>query len=144
MDIQAASNFERFLYFMLKQDTAKVRAVMGQMKAGEVVDFGELDTGFTASRMDDVEIPGAIERVWTEYGYVVDPHTACAFKEMAQDGVSVILATASPAKFPEVVMQATGSEPTHPALELLKGKALVRHPLAADVELVKAFVAERV
>jgi threonine synthase len=37
MDIQAASNFERFLYFMLKQDTAKVRAVMGRMKAGEVV-----------------------------------------------------------------------------------------------------------
>ena len=144
MDIQAASNFERFLYFMLKQDTSKVRAVMGQMKAGEVVDFGELDTGFTASRMDDVEIPEAIESVWKEYGYVVDPHTACAFKEMAQDGVSVILATASPAKFPEVVIQATGSEPTHPALELLKGKALVRHPLAADVELVKAFVAERV
>lgn len=144
MDIQAASNFERFLYYMMDQDTAKVREVMGRMKAGEVVDFGRMDTGFSASRMDDSEIPGAIENVWRKHGYVVDPHTACAFTGMAESSVSVVLATASPAKFPEVVLQATGSEPTHSALELLKGKALVRHPLAADVKVVKAFVEERV
>lgn len=144
MDIQAASNFERFLYFMLGQDTAKVRDVMVRMKAGEGVDFGELDTGFSASRMEDAEIPGAIEGVWKKYGYVVDPHTACGFTEMAVDRVSVVLATASPAKFPEVVAEATGKEPIHSALEALKEKPLVRYPLAADVELVKAFVVERV
>ena len=140
MDIQAASNFERFLYFMLGKDSGKVREVMARMKAGEVVDFGGIESGFSASRMSDAEIPDVIERLWRESGYVADPHTACAFTEMAADRVSVVLATASPAKFPEVVARATGHEPTHATLEALKEKSLVRHPLPADVAAVKAFV----
>jgi threonine synthase len=144
MDIQAASNFERFLYFVLGQDSKKVREVMARMKAGEVVEFGDLDTGIRASRMDDAEIPTAISRVWKQYGYVADPHTACAFKDMATDRVSVVLATASAAKFPEVVAQATGSEPVHATLEALKERQMVRYPLPADVELVKGFILERV
>ena len=144
MDIQAASNFERFLYFMLGRDPERVRAVMGQMKAGEGVDFGEMETGFRASRMSDDEIPGVIERLWRESGYVADPHTACAFVDMAEDRVSVVLATASPAKFPEVVLSATGKEPTHPSLEVLKEKPLTKYPLPAEVEKVKAFVESQV
>ena len=144
MDIQAASNFERFLYFLLARDTQKVRETMARMKAGEAVAFDLPETGFRASRMGDEEIPGAITQVWRQYGYVADPHTACAFKDMAQDRVSVVLATASPAKFPEVVARATGTEPTHATLEALKEKPLVRHPLPAGVEAVKAFVEARV
>ena len=143
MDIQAASNFERFLYFLFERDTAKVRGVMMRMKAGEAVTFDLPETGFRASRMGDEEISEAIQHVWHRYGYVVDPHTACAFKDMAPDRVSVVLATASPAKFPEVVALATGKEPTHPTLEALKEKPLVRYPLPAEVEAVKTFVAER-
>lgn len=143
MDIQAASNFERFLYFMLGEDSERVREVMVRMKAGETVEFGDLDTGFSASRMDDSEIPKVIERVWKDFGYVVDPHTACGFTQMAADRVSVVLATASPAKFPEVVAQATGAVPTHSALEKLKERPLERHPLPADVEVVKSFVLAR-
>jgi threonine synthase len=140
MDIQAASNFERFLYFVLKRDPEKVRALMARMKAGEPVALELPETGFRASRMGDEEIPGTIARVWKEHSYVVDPHTACAFKDMAPDRVSVVLATASPAKFPEVVAVATGKEPLHPTLEALKAKPLARCPLPADVERVKAFV----
>jgi threonine synthase len=145
MDIQAASNFERFLYFMLGREPEKVREVMARMKAGEVVEFGAgaLETGFRASSMGDSEIPGVIEQVWRKFGYVVDPHTACAFTDLLPDRVNVVLATASPAKFPEVVAQATGSEPIHPTLEALKERALVRHPLPAEVEAVKAFVEAR-
>lgn len=145
MDIQAASNFERFLYFKLGRDAEKVREVMGRMKAGEAIDFGSMEgEGFRATRMSDEEIPEVIGRVWREYGYVADPHTACAFTGMAEGRASVVLATASPAKFPEVVAQATGSEPKHATLEALKERALERHPLPADVEAVKAFVRERV
>ena len=74
---------------------------------------------------------------------MIDPHTACAFTDMAGDRVSVVLATASPAKFPEVVTQATGHEPTHPSLEALKSKPLQTHPLPATAEAVKAFIAEK-
>jgi len=141
MDIQAASNFERYLYFTLGEDSAKVREVMAKMKTGEPVTLPKGDTNFRSTRMDDAQIVRVIEQMWKDWQYVVDPHTACAFTDMVQDGVSVVLSTAHPAKFPDVVKQATGNEPTHPTLEGLKSKPLQTHPLPASVEAVKAFVA---
>ncbi len=144
MDIQAASNFERFLFYLLDGDSARLREVMAQIKTGQSLQLPLADLGFTASRMSDEEIQEVIARVWREHDYVVDPHTACAFTALPEDAVSVVLATASPAKFPDVVTLATGREPTHPTLEALKDKPLARHPLPAEVEAVKTFVRERV
>ena len=141
MDIQAASNFERFLYFLLGKDSAKVRDVMARMKAGEPVMLPKPQTSFRATRMDDAHIERVIAQMWKDWKYILDPHTACAFTEMAQDRVSVVLSTASPAKFPDVVKKATGQEPTHPTLEALKDKPLQTHPLPATTDAVKAFIA---
>jgi threonine synthase len=94
--------------------------------------------------MDDERIPQTIAQVWQDYQYVVDPHTACAFIDMAQDQVSVVLSTASPAKFPEVVQSSTGSEPIHPSLEVLKSKTLKTYPMAATAEAVKSFLRSKV
>jgi len=141
MDIQAASNFERFLYFLLDQDPARTRAAMAEMKASGKFSLGAPpSTTLRSSRMDDAGIAAAIADVWARYRYVVDPHTACGFTGLAPDRVSVVLATAHPAKFPEVVRAATGTEPTHPALEALKARPLERRPLAAEVGAVKAYM----
>lgn len=140
MDIQAASNFERYLYFMLGEDAAKVRETMAQMKAGGVVALPKAESNFRSTRMDDAQIVRVISQMWRDWQYVIDPHTACAFTDMAQDAVSVVLSTAHPAKFPDVVKQATGDEPTHPTLEALKSKPLQTHPLPASVEAVKSFI----
>ncbi|HCN77072.1 MAG TPA: threonine synthase [Verrucomicrobiales bacterium] len=140
MDIQAASNFERYLYYLVQGDQLRVRELMQRMKAGQHVTLPKVDLGFRASRMDDSAIEETIARVWKEHAYVVDPHTACAFTGMAPDRVSVVLSTASPAKFPEVVARATGAEPLHPSLEALKDKPLQTHPLAAEAEAVKSFI----
>ena len=144
MDIQAASNFERYLYFLLDEDPAQVREVMAQMKSGEPVTLPKPDASIRSSRMDDETIEDAIAQMWKDWGYVMDPHTACAFTDMARDGVSVVLATAHPAKFPDVVKKATGTEPTHPTLEALKSLPLQTHPLPASVDAVKAFIAQHV
>jgi threonine synthase len=56
--------------------------------------------------------------------------------------VSVVLATAHPAKFPEAIHAATGQTPTHPALEVLKARPIVKHRLPADAAAIKAFVAK--
>ena len=143
MDIQAASNFERFLYYILDENPERVREVMVKIKSGEPLRITLPQTGMRSTRMDDEEIERAIAQVWQESGYVLDPHTACAFTDMAADRVSVVLATASPAKFPDVVERATGSEPTHPSLEALKSMSLQTWPLAADVESVKSFIREK-
>ena len=140
MDIQAASNFERYLYFMLGKDQGRVRDVMKRMKAGEKVAFPKMPSSFRSSRMDDDTIPLVIKQMWQDHQYVIDPHTACAFTDMAPDRVSVVLSTASPAKFPEVVQAATGSEPTHSSLEALKAKPLQTHPQDATDSAVKAFL----
>jgi threonine synthase len=144
MDIQAASNFERFLYFILDQNPERVREVMAGIKSGAPLQITLPKTSLRSTRMDDGQIVRVIAQMWQDWQYVLDPHTACAFTDMAQNRVSVVLATASPAKFPEVVQQATGKEPTHPTLEALKSKPLQTWPLNADPAEVKAFIRGKV
>ena len=142
MDIQVASNFERFLYYRVGRDPARVRAVMEQFRATGACRFSDWDhAGFTASRCDDAEIPGIIRRVHRDYGYVTDPHTACAFKDLTPGRSRVVLATASPAKFPETIRAAIGIEPTHPALEALKSRPVVKHRLRAAKGPIQDFIA---
>ncbi|HTB80607.1 MAG TPA: threonine synthase [Opitutaceae bacterium] len=141
MDIQVASNFERFLYYSLGRDPARVREVLQTFKATGAYRFENFDRdSFTASRCSDAEIPAIISRVYRSYGYVADPHTACGFKELNPDRVSVVLATASPAKFPDTIRRAIGSEPVHPSLEALKSRPIVKYPLRADAQVIKAFI----
>jgi threonine synthase len=91
--------------------------------------------------MDDAQIIEVIRQVHADTGYILDPHTATAFTDMAGHEVtSVVLSTAHPAKFPDVVQRAIHIEPLHPALEALKTKTLQRHPLPADVETIKSFI----
>ena len=142
MDIQVASNFERFLYYTVGRDPARVRSVMATFKAEGRYRFEGWQGGtFSASRCTDAEIPGIIQRVHRQYGYVADPHTACAFKELTPGRTSVVLATASPAKFPETIRSAIVVEPTHPSLEALKSRPVVKHRLRADPAAIKAFIA---
>src|SRR4051812_8718297 len=107
MDIQVASNFERFIYFAVGRDPARVREVMQTFKQTGVYKFENFDRDiFRASRTTDPEIRHLIMRVQREYTYIPDPHTVCAFKDITNvpvdpDRVRIILATASPAKFPD-------------------------------------------
>lgn len=144
MDIQAASNFERFLFYLLDRDPVRVRELMARIGAGLPIKVDLPHTSFCASHLNDAGIEETISRVHREYGYVIDPHTACGFADMAPDKVSLVLATAHPAKFPEVVGRATGTEPTHPTLEALKSKPLRTHALPVDVAAVKQFIASHV
>ena len=140
MDIQAASNFERFVYFLKDQYAGAVRYTMRKLQAGEAVDMALPGTTFSASRMDDAEILRTIKSVHKTFGYVVDPHTACAFQDLSPKRLSVVLATASPAKFPDTVKEAIGQEPTDPSLEALKSKPLETHPIEATAQALKDYV----
>ncbi|HVS52280.1 MAG TPA: threonine synthase [Opitutaceae bacterium] len=145
MDIQVASNFERFIWFAVGRDPAKVRDVMATFKRTGVYTFPNFNRDtFTASRTTDAEIAQIIQRVYRDYRYVADPHTACGFKDVgsavAGDRVQIVLATASPAKFPDTIKAAIGLEPTHPSLEALKSKPIVKHRLKAASDAIRAFI----
>ncbi len=144
MDIQVASNFERFLYFMENRDPARVRAVMAEFKQTGRYKFANFNSDtFTASRTTDAEIATIIRDVHSKYEYIIDPHTACGFKDLSPDRTSVVLSTAHPAKFPEVIKQATGCDSTHRALEALKSKPLIKHRIPATVEAVRKFIEDQ-
>ena len=143
MDIQVASNFERFLYYSLGANPERLRAVMQEFKTTGQTVFPNFDRGiFSASRCTDAEIPGIIQRVYRDFGYVVDPHTACAFKEIDASRTSVVLSTASPAKFPDTIQQAIGVTPTHQTLEALKSRPVVKHRIPAKADAIRAFIGQ--
>ena len=142
MDIQVASNFERFLYYAVDENAATVRQVMEEIRTKGCHRFTRFERDlFSTSRADDADILRLIREVQRRYGYVVDPHTACAFQDLNPDRVSVVLATAHPAKFPAVMRQALDFEPTHPSLEALKTRPLVKHRLPATLAAVQSYVA---
>jgi threonine synthase len=144
MDIQAASNFERLLYFVLGRDGSRVEAAMKEFKATGVWVPGGLERSslsqFSSSTCADTEIPGIIRRAYHKYGIILDPHTACGFKGLNPDRTSIVLATASPAKFPKAIRAAIGIEATHPSLEALKSKPMVKYPTKANADAVRKFI----
>jgi threonine synthase len=141
MDIQVSSNFERFLYLSIGRDSAKVREVMETFKKTGGYKFENFDRDtFSASRCTDAQIPEIIKSVYEKFGYVIDPHTACGFTDLSKDRPSLVLATASPAKFPDTIIAAIGVEPKDPSLEALKQRPLKKHLLKADAGAIRAFI----
>lgn len=141
MDIQVASNFERFLYYLLDRDSAKVVNAMQTFQRDGKVQLPKPSAwGFRSSSSSDEDIVEIIRRVEREYGYEVDPHTACGFKDLPSGRPAVVLSTASPAKFPEVMTQALGREVLHPRLEALKSLPQVKYPCRATAAGIEEFI----
>lgn len=82
-------------------------------------DVTALREWITPTRHDDDEVLAAMDRVYRESGYFLDPHTAVgylgleSYRADAADLPGVILSTADPAKFPDTVRRATGHTPPH-------------------------------
>ncbi len=149
MDIQVASNFERFLYLRMDRDSSRLRAFMESFAAsGEATlnDGRPVDDNIIATSVNTEETLKTIADVYRRENYIVDPHTAvgiAAARRLALDGPTVCLATAHPAKFPESVDRAIGKAVArHPRLDALKGAPSRRTVLPADVAAVKDFVAK--
>ena len=142
MDIQVASNFERFLYYAVNGDSDKVCTIIKTFKSTGTFVFEDFNRDtFTSSRTSDEEIASIIKKVYEKYGYVVDPHTACGFAETI-DGPSIILATAHPAKFPDTIEKSIGLEVLHPSLESFKTKPIVKYSVEPNPEAIKQFMRE--
>lgn len=141
MDIQVASNFERYLFYLRHGDGAAVAAEMDDLKNRGWLSLKDFDPDtFTASRSDDQDIREAIRSCHEDFGYIIDPHTACAFKEIDPERPTVVLSTAHPAKFPDTIHQSIGIEPTHPTLEALKKKQAITFPAEPTAESVRAMI----
>ena len=121
MDILVSSNLERLLYLAMDCDAVAVAAKMQDLKEKGVYSMPEeamakIRGMFAGECADDDQARDAIRRVFENTGYVMDPHTAVAWKSSedysAKTGDNtpcVVLSTASPYKFPESVLTALGA-----------------------------------
>jgi threonine synthase len=156
MDIQIASNFERWLFLHAGRDAAQVRAWMdafaksGSLEVPRLAD-GSLDATLCAGRADTAATLETIRRFHADFGYLMDPHTAVGVSVALASGDAagcapvVCLSTAHPAKFPDAIGRATGdaSLATEPRVEALKGAPTRKFPLPNDLRAVADFVAAR-
>lgn len=114
MDIQISSNLERLLFYKSQGNSALVADLMQQLQdAGRYQVPADLlaaiQADFVAGAASDEAAVAAIAAVAADHGYLMDPHTANGYvvqNALAEPGVTVLLSTASPYKFPQVVAQA--------------------------------------
>jgi threonine synthase len=141
MDIQVASNFERFLFYHCEANGEETAKLMARIAKGGKLKIPHFDSdNFSATRSGDDDILANIQRVKEDFNYIVDPHTACGFQDTDPSKTSVVLATAHPAKFPDVIKKAIGEVPTDDSLDALKKVRQKRHPVEATPEAVRAFI----
>uniref|UniRef100_UPI004055D68B threonine synthase n=1 Tax=Candidatus Electronema sp. TaxID=2698783 RepID=UPI004055D68B len=117
MDIQIASNFERYLYYLFNEDGGRVKAEMERFAATGRMDLSgcieEVRRDFAARAVSEDETIATIRQTHEEHGYLLDPHTAVGVKaalELKEERPVVCLATAHPAKFGDAVRKAIGKE----------------------------------
>ena len=121
MDILVSSNLERLLY-LLSEDTALVAELMGKLNTEGCYTVPEallaaIRKEFWAGCCDDAQAAETIGKVFNDYHYLCDTHTASGWAA-AEDYVNqtgdnrpmVVLSTASPYKFPAAVLEAIGGE----------------------------------
>ena len=115
---------------------------MGRLRESREHKFENFDRdAFTASRATDDDIVRLIRDAHARWDYICDPHTACGFVEHDPHAVSVVLATAHPAKFPDAVKQASGIYPDLPArLSDLYDRPEKVEPMSNDVSALMAHV----
>ncbi len=141
MDIQVASNFERFLYYHNEKNADATLAQMAQFMSEGSIEIPNFNaSNFSATDSSDEDIIENIKRVKEDYDYVVDPHTACGFQDIDPDVTTIVLATAHPAKFPETIKKAIGEEVTDESLERLKKKKKKTFSVDANAAAVKEFI----
>lgn len=154
MDIQVASNFERYLFYRAGEDPERLRAWMACFQAtGELrLDCGPdggADPLFAAGSADAAACLSAIRDCHAAHGYLLDPHSAVGYR-VAQSFLDpeqpmICLATAHPAKFGAAIRQATGRDLAHHAiLDALAGLPERRTVLSASASAVREFMERKI
>ncbi len=154
MDIQVASNFERYLYYLFDEDPARVRSAFAAFAKNGRMTFSDAEMArvkeeFISRTVTEEKTIATIARFREETGYLLDPHTAvgvAAALECCSGGMTPIcLATAHPAKFGEAVTRATGIAPPYPAalagIDKLPTRCAV---LDAEEARIREFIEEQV
>lgn len=127
MDILVSSNLERLLYSVCGDDKLVVEYMRSLNKKGSYTVSGEifkvLSDNFVGGFCTDADTKETIAKVYSEHGYLIDTHTAVAYKLMLEhktDRPTVVVSTASPFKFCDSVLDALGEKANETGVELIE------------------------
>ena len=147
MDIQVASNFERYLWYRLGKDSAKLCELMAGFAKNKALTLDGSDDLFAAGEGTTEQTLATIRKYHEQHGYLLDPHSAVGVavaEQHAVEGIPAIcLATAHPAKFPDAIKQAAGVTPHHPLIDALADAETRCEPIANDEAAVREYLVQK-
>jgi len=153
MDISKASNFERFIFDLLGQDSLKLKDHWKKIDDGRSFKLSDEDFqkikkyGFVSSSSKHSNRMDFIRSIYNDFGVIIDTHTAdglkAALDHLTPTNAMIVLETALPIKFEKSVFEAIGVHPKRPNelkdLELLDQKFDV---FENNAELVKKCITD--
>jgi len=153
MDIQVASNFERLIFDVYSCDSNKTLKLMNDLnEKGEFKiekdELRKIRDNFCSESLSEKETKSVINETYKNQGMLIDPHTAVAIgavNKISLEGNTVILATAHPSKFSDVVMKETNIKPELP--EDLKNILVEKEKyekLPKDLKRIQNYILERI
>lgn len=122
MDILVSSNLERLLYEATGKDSGLVDQYMQQLNSEGRYQVEEdvlkkIQREFFGAWVDEIETKETIGSVYNNYKYLMDTHTAVAWRALEKyriltgdETYSIVLSTASPYKFADNVLKALEPE----------------------------------
>lgn len=127
MDILVSSNLERLLYSVCGDDKQVAEYMRSLSEKGSYTVSNEifkvLSDNFIGGFCTDADTKETIAKVYSEHGYLIDTHTAVAYKLMLEhktDRPTVVVSTASPFKFCDSVLDALGEKTDASGVELIE------------------------
>ncbi|MEA2012752.1 MAG: threonine synthase [Verrucomicrobiota bacterium] len=154
MDIEIASNFERYLYLHLNKDSSKINKLFEEFNKTKSIclptkeKYG-VDKDIISGSCNTQETLSTIKSVYEKHNYLLDPHTAVGFhtaKKISQifkesDAPIICLATAHPAKFNNAITKALNKDiAKHPTIEALSNLPTRCKKMKASVQKVKEYI----
>mmetsp|Transcript_8667 Transcript_8667/g.17881 ORF Transcript_8667/g.17881 Transcript_8667/m.17881 type:complete len:508 (+) Transcript_8667:1-1524(+) len=157
MDICVSSNFERYLYHLLDDDSSNLKNLMTAFEStGKLTLEGrtlaKAKADFKSARCDTAETLNVIRSYNKDHGYMLCPHSAVGVSALHQTNLankhSVALATAHDGKFPAACSQAVPDlpppPPPPPQLAMLKTMPTRSQACENDAKAVQDFVRRRI
>jgi len=153
MDIQVVSNFERLIFDVSSCNSNETIELMKDLnQGGEFVlkkeNLKKIHENFFTDSLSEEETKLVISEVYKKEATLIDPHTAVGIgvaNKLSLEGETVVLGTAHPAKFSEVVMKETGKKPELPEnLKKILNQKEIFHEIPNDLKKVKDYILSKV
>ena len=114
----------------------------------EKKELKQIRENFCSESLSEEETKSVIKEVYKNQEILIDPHTAVAIgavNKTSLEGNTVILATAHPSKFSDVVMEETGIKPELPEnLKNILDKKEKYEKLPKDLKKIQNYILKRV